>query len=150
MRGNGFVFHSSCAVLAALLTAAASGCEGERPAGGGDRDVERIVLVSIDTLRADHLGCYGAEFAETPNIDALAADGVRFTTAISPAPITLPSHASLLTGRDPPGHGVRNNGVFRLADDVPTVAEPLRAAGFATAALVSAFVLPESECVCLR
>jgi arylsulfatase A-like enzyme len=103
--------------------------------------VQRIVLVSIDTLRADHLGCYGAEDAETPHIDALAAAGVRFDTAISPAPITLPSHASLLTGRDPPGHGVRNNGVFRLADDVPTVAEPFAAAGFATAGFVSAFVL---------
>ncbi|MEN8161551.1 MAG: sulfatase-like hydrolase/transferase, partial [Myxococcota bacterium] len=129
--------------LAGLLVLAAGGCGAERPAASGGDEVARIVLVSIDTLRADHLGCYGAEDAETPNIDALAAGGVRFETAISPTPITLPSHASLLTGRDPPGHGVRNNGVFRLADDVPTVTEPLAAAGFATAAFVSAFVLDE-------
>jgi arylsulfatase A-like enzyme len=105
------------------------------------RPVERIVLVSIDTLRADHLGCYGAAFAHTPRLDALAAGGVRFANAISPAPLTLPSHTTLLTGLDPPEHGVRHNGVFRLTDDVPTLAEHLREAGFATAAFVAAYVL---------
>jgi arylsulfatase A-like enzyme/Flp pilus assembly protein TadD len=118
--------------LAALAGLGLAAC------GGG---VERIVLVSVDTLRADHVGCYGAGFAHTPTLDAAAARGVRFETAISPAPLTLPSHATLLTGLDPPEHGVRHNGIFRLADDVPTLAEHLRARGFATAAFVGAFVL---------
>ncbi len=105
------------------------------------RPVERVVLVSIDTLRADHLGCYGAAFAHTPRLDALASGGVRFATAISPVPLTLPSHTTLLTGLDPPEHGVRHNGVFRLEEDVPTLAERMREAGFATAGFVAAYVL---------
>jgi arylsulfatase A-like enzyme/Tfp pilus assembly protein PilF len=129
--------------LATALAAALAGCDAgapPQPAAGGDR-VERIVLVTIDTLRADRVGAYGDADAETPALDAFAAEGVRFETAISPAPLTLPSHATLLTGRDPPRHGVRHNGVFRLGADVPSLAEHLRASGFATAAFVSAFVL---------
>jgi arylsulfatase A-like enzyme/Flp pilus assembly protein TadD len=141
MRSRRLASTPPFALLGAWLALATVGCGREQPTRDGGDDVERIVLVSIDTLRADHLGCYGAGDAETPAIDRLAAEGVRFTTAISPAPITLPSHASLLSGRDPPDHGVRHNGVFRLADDVPIVGEPLREAGFATAAFVSAFVL---------
>jgi arylsulfatase A-like enzyme/Flp pilus assembly protein TadD len=99
------------------------------------------VLVTIDTLRADHIGCYGAEQATTATLDALAARGVRFETAISPAPLTLPAHATLLTALDPPEHGVRGNARYRLRNDVPTLAERMRASGFATAAFVSAFVL---------
>jgi arylsulfatase A-like enzyme/Flp pilus assembly protein TadD len=130
--------------LATLVCAGilAAGCDGGSR-GAGEERVERIVLVSIDTLRADHVGCYGAADAETPALDALAAEGVRFATAISPAPITLPSHATLLTGRDPPQHGVRHNGFFELPTDVPTLAEQLRGAGYATAAFVSAFVLDD-------
>ena len=99
------------------------------------------MLVTIDTLRADHVGCYGAEWASTPTLDGLARRGVRFTTAISPAPLTLPSHATLFTALDPPEHGVRANGAFRLEEGVPTLAECFESAGFATAAFVSAFVL---------
>ena len=116
------------------------GCSDGEPAADPGA-VERIVLVTIDTLRADHVGCYGAEDAETPALDALAAEGARFETAIAPAPLTLPSHATLLTGRDPQQHGVRHNGFFRLPADVVPVAEHLRGAGFASAAFVSAFVL---------
>jgi arylsulfatase A-like enzyme/thioredoxin-like negative regulator of GroEL len=108
---------------------------------GPSVEIERVVLVTLDTLRADRVGCYGAERAHTPTIDELATKGVRFTTAISPAPVTLPAHASLLTGLDPPRHGVRHNGIFRLPDDVPTLAERFRDAGFATAAAVGAVVL---------
>jgi choline-sulfatase len=128
--------------LALLVLAAALGaCDGRREPGPENGRVDRIVLVSIDTLRADRVGCYGAEDAETPALDALAAEGVRFETAISPAPLTLPSHATLLTGLDPPQHGVRHNGLFRLPADVVPLAEHVRASGFATAAFVSAFVL---------
>ena len=121
----------------AALVFVALGCGRSAPPDAP----ERVVLVSIDTLRADHVGCYGASNAATPTLDALAARGARFETAISPAPLTLPSHATLLTGLDPPEHGVRSNGSFRLRDEIPTLAERLHAAGFASAAFVSAFVL---------
>jgi arylsulfatase A-like enzyme/Tfp pilus assembly protein PilF len=105
------------------------------------RGPQRFVLVTIDTLRADHIGCYGDAKATTPTLDALAARGVRFETAISPAPLTLPSHATLLTALDPPEHGVRSNGHYRLPEGLPTLAERMREAGFGSAAFVSAFVL---------
>ena len=70
-----------------------------------------VLLITLDTTRADRLGCYGADRATTPNLDGLARRGVRFDEAISPAPLTLPSHASLMTGMVPRRHGVRNNGV---------------------------------------
>jgi arylsulfatase A-like enzyme/Flp pilus assembly protein TadD len=101
----------------------------------------RVVLVSIDTLRADHVGAWGAAGAETPTLDALAARGARFAEAVSPTPITLPSHASLLTAREPYAHGVHHNGVYRLGDEHPTLPERMREAGFATAGFVSAHVL---------
>ena len=109
--------------------------------GACHRGPERVVLVTIDTLRADRLGCYGSEDARTPTLDAIATNGVRFATALSPAPLTLPSHASLMTGLDPPQHGVRHNAIFRLEADVPTLAEHMRAAGFETAAFVASMVL---------
>lgn len=122
--------------MALLLSVWLPGCGATR------REVtERVVLVTIDTLRADRLGCYGAEGAHTPNVDTLAASGVRFETAISPVPLTLPAHASLMTALDPPQHGVRHNSIHRLADDLPTLAESLRGSGFATAAFVGALVL---------
>ena len=99
-----------------------------------------LVLVTIDTLRADHVGAYGAARARTPVLDRLARAGVRFEHAYAPAPITLSSHASMLTGRYPAGHGARHNGL-RMRDDVRTLATTLQAAGFATAAFVSAFPL---------
>jgi arylsulfatase A-like enzyme/Flp pilus assembly protein TadD len=100
-----------------------------------------VVLVTIDTLRADHVGAYGAGFAQTPVLDALAREGTRFETAIAATPITLPSHASLLTGTWPPRHGVRHNGTFRLGEALPTLAERFRASGYATGAVVGAVVL---------
>ena len=127
--------------LAALLALAACGSDSERGGSEAQTAAARFVLVTIDTLRADHLGSYGAEDAGTPTLDALAGRGVRFHTAIAPTPLTLPSHATLLTALDPPDHGVRGNGRFRLPDELPTLPERMRASGFATAAFVSAFVL---------
>ena len=101
----------------------------------------RIVLVTLDTTRADYLGCYGDDEAHTPALDAIAEAGVRFDQAIAPAPITLVSHSTLFTGLDPPRHGVRHNGIFRLDPALPTVAARLRASGFDTAAFVGAAVL---------
>jgi len=100
-----------------------------------------IVLVSLDTTRADRLGCYGYAGAETPTLDALAAAGVVFEETSSPAPITLPAHASLMTGLGPHRHGVRDNGLHRLPDDLDTLGTILRARGYATAAVVGAAVL---------
>jgi arylsulfatase A-like enzyme/thioredoxin-like negative regulator of GroEL len=122
--------------LAVLLLAGGLAC-----GGAPEPPPERIVLVTIDTLRADHLGCYGAQRAHTPHLDAIAEAGVRFAVALSPAPLTLPAHASLMTGLDPPGHGVRHNSLFRLGAELPTLAEGLREAGYATAAVVGALVL---------
>jgi arylsulfatase A-like enzyme/Tfp pilus assembly protein PilF len=100
-----------------------------------------VLLVTIDTLRADHVGAYGAADAQTPRLDALAEAGTRFETAIASTPLTLPSHASLLTGLDPPHHGVRHNGVYHLDDGVETLAERFREAGYATGAVTGAVVL---------
>ena len=98
------------------------------------------MLVTIDTLRADHVGAYGAA-APTPTLDALAASGVRFELALAPTPLTVPSHASLMTGLDPVAHGVHNNQGFALPEDLPTLAGHMRAAGRTTAAFVGAVVV---------
>ena len=97
-------------------------------------------MITIDTLRADRLGVYGYMNARTPMIDGLARGAARFSHAYAAAPITLPSHATLMTGRYPPSHGARHNGM-RVDPSVPTLAERLKAAGFATGAFVAAFPL---------
>lgn len=104
-------------------------------------DSLNVLLISLDTTRADHLGCYGHGESRTPNIDALSAEGVRFTQCTSVAPTTLPSHASLLTGMYPFMHGARVNGQFFLHPDNASLAEILQSAGFATGAVVGAMVL---------
>ncbi|HVO12468.1 MAG TPA: sulfatase-like hydrolase/transferase [Vicinamibacteria bacterium] len=100
-----------------------------------------LLLVTLDTTRADRLGCYGYAAGRTRYLDQLAAEGVRFQQASSPAPITLPAHSSILTGLYPFAHGVRNNGNFYLADRFPTLATVLKAQGYRTAAFVSSFIL---------
>jgi len=99
------------------------------------------LFISIDTLRADHLSCYGYEAINTPNIDALASGGIRFSKAYTPVPVTLPSHSTMMTGLFPIGHGVRNNGTFRLEDENLTLAEIFQQAGYRTGAFIGAFVL---------
>ncbi len=96
-----------------------------------------ILLISIDTLRADRLGCYAYKTGRTPNIDRLAAGGVVFDAVSSPVPITLPSHASMLTGLIPPRHGVRLNEGYSLPDEAVTLAEVLHAQGYQTGAFVA-------------
>jgi arylsulfatase A-like enzyme/Tfp pilus assembly protein PilF len=100
-----------------------------------------VLLVTLDTTRADHLGCYDATDVSTPNLDALARRGVRFDQAISPAPLTLPSHASMLTGLVPRRHGVRVNALFSLDEEVVTMPAILSRHGYDTAAFVSSVVL---------
>jgi arylsulfatase A-like enzyme/Flp pilus assembly protein TadD len=100
-----------------------------------------VLLVTIDTLRADHVGAYGSDGALTPTIDQFAQEGLVFDRTYAHVPLTLPSHASLMTARYPTRTGVHDNGTFRLAADVPTLATTLRAAGYRTGAFVGAFVL---------
>jgi arylsulfatase A-like enzyme/Flp pilus assembly protein TadD len=100
-----------------------------------------LLLVSLDTLRADHLGAYGYAAAQTPRLDALAQAGLRFERATTVVPLTLPAHSSLLTGTFPAWHGVRDNGGFYLGDEQVTLAEALREKGFRTGGFVGSFVL---------
>ncbi len=122
-------------VLAAILATMLGGC---RPAV---RPPPNVVLVSIDTLRPDRLGCYGGTTVETPAIDALSRAGVRFQNAFTPVPLTLPAHWTILTGLEPWHHGVVDNGMTLVRPPAPTLAERFAAAGYDTAAFVSAFVL---------
>jgi len=120
------------------LTLAAPSAKAAAPA---KKSIRNVVLISIDTLRADHVGCYGAPAGSTPNIDRLAARGVRFEHAYSAAPITTPSHATIFSGTYPPTHGVRSNGSAVLPADRPTIAEIFQGKGFETAAFLGAFPL---------
>ncbi|MGH9140850.1 MAG: sulfatase-like hydrolase/transferase, partial [Vicinamibacterales bacterium] len=125
-------------VALSLLPFALSACsQGAPPPKASARN---LLLITIDTLRADHVGAYGYARARTHTLDDLATRGALFQRAYAAAPITLPSHATLLTGRYPPGHGARDNGL-RVADGVSTLATELHAKGFATAAFVAAFPL---------
>jgi choline-sulfatase len=112
-----------------------SGC-GMRRTGAG----ANVLVVTIDTLRADHLGCYGYRRPTSPRIDALAKEGTLFETAYCPMPTTGPSHASLFTSLYPRRHGMLKNG-WKLAEDLPTLAESLKQHGYRTGAVVSSFVL---------
>ena len=100
-----------------------------------------LLLVTIDTLRADRLSSYDGRFVQTPVLDGLARRGVRFSRAFAHTPTTLPSHTSILTGTLPLYHGVHDNGTFVLHDDQLTLAELLKERGYATAAFVGAYPL---------
>jgi arylsulfatase A-like enzyme len=105
----------------------------------GPRELPSVLLVTIDTLRADRVGAYGDALARTPHLDALARQGVLFERAFSPVPLTLPAHATILTGLLPPEHGVRGNGSFVLGSTGRTLAESFVSRGRRTAAFVGAF-----------
>jgi choline-sulfatase len=128
----------ACVALGVSALAVAAGCSGKR-----SEAVARpsVLLVTIDTLRADHLGCYGYRAAATPTLDGLAGRGVRFAVAVAHVPLTGPSHTSILTSRTPLGHGVRDNGSYVLPATVRSVAEDFRDAGYRTGAFVSGYPL---------
>ncbi|MBN2207356.1 MAG: sulfatase-like hydrolase/transferase [Candidatus Aminicenantes bacterium] len=107
--------------------------------GGGARP--NVLLVTVDTLRADRLGCYGATAVRTPVVDALARRGVLFEQAFAQTPTTLPSHATILLGVGPLVHGVHDNANFVVSPECPTLAGHLKSAGYATAAVVGAYPL---------
>lgn len=108
---------------------------------GARADHPNLLLITLDTTRADRLGAYGYAGVQTPVIDRLAADGVLFERAITAAPLTLPAHTSIMTGLYPPRHGVRDNGGFFVRDETVTLAERLRDQGYRTGAFVGAYVL---------
>ncbi len=100
-----------------------------------------VVLITLDTTRADRLGCYGYPLAETPTMDQFGRQSVRYERCYAPAPMTLPSHCSIFTGLYPARHGIHTNGSKALHDEAETLAEILSRAGYDTAAVVGAFVL---------
>lgn len=109
-----------------------------RPATKAPPDV---VLITLDTMRADHLGCYGYKLIQTPNLDALAAQGARFANAYTPVPITLPSHSVILTGTYPMRNGMHDFSDNRLSSSLPTLASILHDRGYATGAVIGSAVL---------
>ena len=129
------------ALLLALAGLALTGC------GGQQAKPRNVLLVSIDTLRADRHGCQGRADAGTPVMDALAARGARLADANSPYPLTLPLHATLLTGRLSLRHGLRDNAMFALGDAETTLAERLSAKGLRAGAFVGSVVLAR-RCTC--
>ncbi|MBK5259158.1 MAG: sulfatase-like hydrolase/transferase [Thermoanaerobaculia bacterium] len=123
-------------MVAAAVAAAVLGCRRTEQTAPLN-----VLLITLDTTRADHLGSYGARNGATPSLDALAARGVRFELAQSVAPLTLPAHATMLTGLLPQRHQLRVNGGGVLGDGVETLAMHFQRKGFRTGAFVGAFVL---------
>jgi choline-sulfatase len=128
----------SAARAAALLAASLVACS--RPPAPPPR-AENVVLVTVDTLRADRLGCYGSRDVATPRLDRIAAQGALAEDASAHVPLTRPSHVSMLTGLLPPEHGIRDNVSPAVVGEVPLLAELFRQQGFATGAFVSSVVL---------
>ncbi|HYM24980.1 MAG TPA: sulfatase-like hydrolase/transferase, partial [Vicinamibacterales bacterium] len=120
------------AAVAALFALAALGAQAPPP---------NVLLITIDTVRADHVGAYGAAKTPTPTLDALAKEGVRFADATSQAPLTGPAHAALLTGRYPARYGVRDNAATAIPESETTIAERFKAQGYRTGGFVAAFIL---------
>jgi len=135
--GSTSVQAALLAVVAAVAISGTAGCQRS----SAPEKPRNVVLISIDTCRADRLGCYGHPGKSTPNVDAVARDGVTFLLAQTTNPITLPAHCSMMTGQIPPDHGVRDNRTYRLAASNVTLAEVMREHGYATAAFVGAFPL---------
>jgi arylsulfatase A-like enzyme/Tfp pilus assembly protein PilF len=107
----------------------------------GENRKPNVLLITLDTTRADRLGVYGYKKGSTPNLDAAAGQGVLFEAAFSQVPITLPSHCSIMTGTGVPYHKVRSNGKYRLPQEVDTLAEILKRKGYTTAAFIASFTL---------
>jgi choline-sulfatase len=129
--------RNTLAAIVFLAVAAAffASCRGKGP------ERFNLLLITLDTTRADSIGAYGNREASTPNIDRLAQNGIRFRNCYAQVPLTLPSHCTLFTGRYPPAHGVRNNGTYFLPQEETTLAEILKAGGFRTFGCIASFTL---------
>jgi len=145
-RSQGALRARAAEILLLAIPLLLAACHRE-PTALKLREGTPVIIVSIDTLRSDHLPIYGYDGVETPAIDALRREGVLFQHAYTPTPLTLPAHASLLTGTLPEVHGVRDNVGYSLdkarrkSNQVPLLAPMLKEHGYATAAAVSAYVL---------
>jgi choline-sulfatase len=139
-------FSSTFILIAAILTVAATSCNSRKPETKPHATLKplNLVVVTIDTLRPDHLHCYGYAGIETPALDELARTGVLFENAVAQAPLTPPSHASIFTGQYPTVHHVRNTGGFILQSSSKPLARILHDQGWATAAFVSSAVLKKA------
>jgi arylsulfatase A-like enzyme/Tfp pilus assembly protein PilF len=133
----------SATILLAVILCLATAEQGQarKAAATAAKTRPNVLLITIDTLRADHLGCYGYKNVKTPNIDALGADGARFANAYSAVPTTLPSHSTILTGTYPMLHGMHDFSGNKLNQSQPTLATLFKAQGYATGAVVAAAVL---------
>jgi len=130
-------FSLAAVFLVIWVPLVATGCGRD----GASASPQRVLLVTLDTTRADRLGCYGYDGASTPVLDSLAREGVLFEDVVAPSPLTLPSHTTLLTGTLPALHGVRNNATYRLGLGLATLAERFREAGYRSAAVVGSLML---------
>src|SRR4051794_38924054 len=141
--GSRFLVLGSGFLLLAVLCGSCRGGSGPAlpPLAGGALRGANVLLVTIDTLRADHVGAYGSALGATPTLDRFAAEGLRFDAAHAHVPMTLPSHTTIMTGLYPTANGVHDNGSFRYNGSKPTLAAELKRAGYRTAAFVGAFVL---------
>lgn len=129
-------------IVLVLVMVLCAGCGSRQHATSGRP--QNLLLITMDTTCADHLGCYGDRSAQTPNLDALAARGARFEQTIALVPLTRPSHATILTGLYPQRHGVWSNGPYRLDPKWQTLAEKLHQSGFHTGGVIASFVLTRS------
>ncbi|MCP3994427.1 MAG: sulfatase, partial [bacterium] len=133
-RGIPWEFSTACLLAVLLLSAEVS-------AAATPASPPNLLLITLDTFRADYLSYNGSSKLKTPNLDRLARGGVNFVRARSPVPLTLPSHTSILTGNYPPSHTVRDNADYIVPEEQLTLAEVLRSQGYNTAAFVGSFVL---------
>jgi arylsulfatase A-like enzyme len=138
---SGYASVSFVSLVLSLAFAVSLGACGQRPASAPAAAARNLLFVTIDTLRADRVGAYGAKNVATPNLDRLAREGALARHATVQVPLTRPSHISIFTGRYPAEHGIRDNVAPALGKDVPLMAETLKAAGFATGGFVSSIVL---------
>lgn len=135
------VLVAAAAVLVGVLRPRDPAARIGRLWAGEGVEKPNVILVTLDTTRADHLACYGYAGVSTPNLDAIAGRGVLFEQAATATPLTLPSHTTIMTGMLPTYHGVRVNGNTALGDDQTTLAEVLAGRGYETGAFIAAFVL---------
>ena len=144
LRVSIFALAATTAVLNVMFAGCAKSPEEQRleRIRRGDETLN-IILISIDTLRADALGCYGGDIAKTPNIDRLAAEGTLFAECKSPVPLTLPSHTTMLTGAFPPYHGVHNNLTSVPDKGLDFLSETLNKRGYRTGAIIGSFQLDD-------
>jgi len=133
IREHRYLFYGAFMTICAMLALA---CVQSKTHPGMN-----VLLITLDTTRADRLGCYGDKLAQTPQLDSLAREGIVFERAYTPVPLTLPAHCSLLTGRWPFQHGVRNNGRSMLKDEEKTLAEVLTGRGYQCSALLASYIL---------